>query len=92
MFFYYELKNNKKCIGQVVIFSYLLVHGSFANTSDHVRRMLLFQVCQTKSQNPERLNNLKWLNNKIQSEDDVCARRETSRDPLFSLSRNGPKW
>ncbi|XP_046643773.1 phytanoyl-CoA dioxygenase, peroxisomal-like isoform X1 [Daphnia pulicaria] len=30
--------------GQVVIFSYLLVHGSFPNTSDRVRRMLLFQM------------------------------------------------
>ncbi|XP_045025784.1 probable alpha-ketoglutarate-dependent hypophosphite dioxygenase [Daphnia magna] len=30
--------------GQVVIFSYLLVHGSYPNTSDSVRRMLLFQM------------------------------------------------
>lgn len=30
--------------GQVVIFSYLLVHGSYRNTSDRMRRMLLFQV------------------------------------------------
>lgn len=30
--------------GQVVIFSYLLVHGSYKNSSDRIRRMLLFQV------------------------------------------------
>ena len=30
--------------GQVLIFSYLLVHGSYPNTSTNVRRMLLFQV------------------------------------------------
>nr|XP_045599032.1 phytanoyl-CoA dioxygenase, peroxisomal-like [Procambarus clarkii]XP_045599043.1 phytanoyl-CoA dioxygenase, peroxisomal-like [Procambarus clarkii]XP_045599053.1 phytanoyl-CoA dioxygenase, peroxisomal-like [Procambarus clarkii]XP_045599061.1 phytanoyl-CoA dioxygenase, peroxisomal-like [Procambarus clarkii] len=30
--------------GQVVIFSYLLVHGSYNNTSDRVRRMFLIQL------------------------------------------------
>jgi phytanoyl-CoA hydroxylase len=30
--------------GQVVIFSYLLVHGSYPNISERSRRMLLFQV------------------------------------------------
>ncbi|KAF2350346.1 Phytanoyl-CoA dioxygenase [Trinorchestia longiramus] len=30
--------------GQVVIFSYLLVHGSYPNTSEHVRRMFLVQL------------------------------------------------
>ena len=29
--------------GDVVIFSYLLVHGSYLNTSNRVRRMLLIQ-------------------------------------------------
>ena len=31
--------------GQVLIFSYLLVHGSYPNLSDRARRMLLIQVC-----------------------------------------------
>ncbi|XP_047470682.1 phytanoyl-CoA dioxygenase, peroxisomal-like isoform X1 [Penaeus chinensis] len=30
--------------GQVVIFSYLLIHGSYDNTSDRVRRMFLIQL------------------------------------------------
>ncbi|OXA51236.1 probable alpha-ketoglutarate-dependent hypophosphite dioxygenase [Folsomia candida] len=30
--------------GDVLIFSYLLVHGSYPNVSDRVRRMLLFQM------------------------------------------------
>ena len=30
--------------GQVLIFSYLLVHGSYANLSERARRMLLIQV------------------------------------------------
>lgn len=30
--------------GQIVIFSYLLVHGSYDNTSDRVRRMFLIQL------------------------------------------------
>jgi len=29
---------------QVVIFSYLLIHGSYPNSSDRIRRMLLFQM------------------------------------------------
>lgn len=29
---------------QVVIFSYLLIHGSYDNTSDRVRRMFLIQL------------------------------------------------
>lgn len=36
------LKDIKK--GQVVIFSYLLIHGSYPNSSARVRRMLLFQM------------------------------------------------
>ncbi|KAK7080252.1 hypothetical protein SK128_003718 [Halocaridina rubra] len=30
--------------GQVVIFSYLLIHGSYDNTSDRIRRMFLIQL------------------------------------------------
>ena len=30
--------------GQVLIFSYLLIHGSYSNLSDRARRMLLIQV------------------------------------------------
>ena len=32
--------------GDVLIFSYLLVHGSYPNTSDHTRRMFLIQVAE----------------------------------------------
>lgn len=30
--------------GEVVVFSYLLIHGSYLNLSDRVRRMYLVQV------------------------------------------------
>lgn len=40
-----ELSQRRLCgVGQVVIFSYLLVHGSYPNISTRPRRMLLFQV------------------------------------------------
>lgn len=40
--------NAKK--GQVVIFSYLLVHGSYRNTSERMRRMLLFQMMSAEDE------------------------------------------
>ena len=36
--------------GDVVIFSYLLVHGSYVNQSEKVRRMLLVQVASVNDQ------------------------------------------
>ncbi|KAJ6641018.1 Phytanoyl-CoA dioxygenase, peroxisomal [Pseudolycoriella hygida] len=42
--------------GQVVIFSYLLVHGSYQNTSDRMRRMLLFQMMSAEDEPLEKIH------------------------------------